>query len=199
MKRCLVLSVIVCLLILGARILSAEATEDQNIVKQEVEMADPYTFNNMNNPHDELAEIEKVVRASIEWAVRGKDTALVYSSVVNNDELFFFQPDSRTTVIGFEKFKSMTENFFMRDDFKAIKVEIRDFRIHMSPTLSSAWWSCILNDYNEFQGKPANWEDVRWSGVLEKVDGQWRIFQMHFSKAEDLLLKESKDTQSQDE
>lgn len=150
-------------------------------------MVGPHTFNNTNNPHDELVEIEKTIRASIEWAVKGKDTELLYSSVIHNDELFFFQTDSKSTITDFENFRSLTENFFLRDDFKAIKVEINDFRIHMSPTMKTAWWACILNDYNEFQGKPANWENVRWSGVLEKVEGKWRIFQMHFSKAEDLI------------
>ena len=197
MTRCVMLYGIVCLTIVGTGILPAETEQGRDAVKQEVEMVGPYTFNNMNKPHDELAEIEKAIRASIEWAVKGKDTELLYSSVVHNDELFFFQPDSRTTTMGFEKFKSTTENFFMRDDFKAIKVEIKDFRIHMSPTMKTAWWSCILNDYNEFQGKPANWENVRWTGVLEKIDGQWRIFQMHFSKAEDLLAKELQETQEE--
>lgn|GEM_PF-1348641 len=181
---------------LCAGMLPAATTLSENALKQEAEMGRQYTFNNMNNPHEELAAIEEVIRASIEWAVRGKDTALSYSTVVNNDELFFFQTDSRTTMIGFDKFKHMTENFFMRDDFKAIKVEINDFRIHMSPSLKTAWWACLLNDYNEFQGKPANWEKVRWSGVLEKIDGKWRIFQMHFSKAEDLLIKEYEDSKS---
>ncbi|MGB7055615.1 MAG: nuclear transport factor 2 family protein, partial [bacterium] len=174
-----------------------ETSRDNNVLNQEVGMVGPYTFNNTNNPHDELAEIEETIRASIEWAVRGKDTALVYSTVIHNDELFFFQTDSRSTIVRFEDFKSLTEKFFMRDDFKALKVEINDFRIHMSPTMKTAWWACLLNDYNEFQGKPANWEKVRWSGVLEKIDGEWRIFQMHFSKAEDLLIKEYKDSQGQ--
>jgi len=188
-KSSIVLYVFVCVAILGAGTLFADTIPEQNVLIREVEMGGPFTFNNINNPHDELAEIEKVIRASIEWAVRGKDTVLSYSSVINNDELFFFQTDSRSTIIGFDKFRSLTENFFMRDDFKAIKVEINDFRIHMSPTMKTAWWACLLNDYNEFQGKPANWENVRWSGVLEKVDGKWRIFQMHFSKAEDLITE----------
>jgi hypothetical protein len=189
-KGSIVLSVVFLMMVTSVGMLSAETPADKNVLKQEVEMSESFTFNNINNPHDELAAIEETIRASIEWAVRGKDTALVYSSMAQNDELFFFQPDSRATMIGFEKFKKVTENFFMRDDFKAIKVEINDFRIHMSPTQKTAWWACILNDYNEFQGEPANWENVRWSGVLEKIDGKWRIFQMHFSKAEDILLKE---------
>lgn len=183
------LCLISCLVILSGRILRADTIRVQEVLNQEVEMIGPYTFNSVNNPHDELAEIEKTIRANIEWAVRGKDTVLSYSSVVNNDELFYFSTDSKGTIIGFDDFRNLTEKFFMRDDFKAIKVDIHDLRIHMSPSMRSAWWSCLLNDYNEFRGKPANWENVRWTGVLEKVDGTWRIFQMHFSKAEDLIAE----------
>jgi ketosteroid isomerase-like protein len=164
---------------------------------QEDSMASPVTFNNINNPHDELAEIEETIKASIEWAVRDKDTELLYSTVIENDELFFFQPDSRNTILGIDAFRKVTDDFFMRDDFKAIRVEIKDMRISLSPSLRTAWYACILNDYNEFQGKPANWENVRWTGVLEKVDGEWRIFQMHFSKAEDLVMEAYKKTQDQ--
>jgi len=175
--------------VLAVTVLSADNGQDKSVPCEEVKMSGPYTFNSISNPHDELAEVEKTIRASIEWAVKGKDTTMSYGSVVNNDELFFFQTDSKSTITSFEQFRDLTERFFMRDDFKAIRVDIKDLRIHMSPTLKTAWWACILDDYNEFQGKPANWENVRWSGVLEKVEGKWKIFQMHFSKAEDLITE----------
>jgi hypothetical protein len=181
------ITAVLLLMFCSALSVAAGTTPEKNVSSQEVEMSKTYTFNSVNNPHDELANIEKTIRASIEWAVHDKDTAMSYSSYVNNDELFFFQTDSRSTIIGFDSFRDLTEKFFMRDDFKAIKVVIKDLRIHMSPSMKTAWWSCILDDYNEFQGKPANWENVRWSGVLEKIEGEWRIFQMHFSKAEDLI------------
>jgi hypothetical protein len=189
MNRTCLQSVIICVVVLGVAMLSADDGQEQDIPCQEVKMNGPYTFNSVSNPHDELAEIEKTIRASIEWAVKGKDTTLSYGSVVNNDELFFFQTDSRSTIIGFDAFRNLTEKFFMREDFKAIRVVIKDLRIHMSPSGKTAWWACLLDDYNEFQGKPANWENVRWSGVLEKVEDKWRIFQMHFSKAEDLITE----------
>lgn len=185
LKTCVVICGIAGLMSIA--IVSADTIPNQENFNEEVTMDSPYTFNNINNPHDEMVEIEKTIRASIEWAVKSKDTVLLYSSVIHNDELFFFQTDSRSTINGFDAFKSVTENFFMREDFKALRVEIKDLRIHMSPTKKTAWFACILNDYNEFQGKPANWENVRWTGALEKIDGAWKIFQMHFSKAEDLI------------
>ena len=190
-----VASVSVLILMTLMNVVAAAETEET----QEVSMDSSITFNTINNQHDELTEIEKTIKASIEWAVRGKDTELLYSTVALNDELFFFQPDSRNTIQGIDAFRTVTNDFFMRDDFKAIRVEIKDMRIHMSPTMKTAWYACILNDYNEFQGRPANWENVRWTGVLEKVDGAWRIFQMHFSKAEDLVVDAFKQSQERKE
>ena len=188
------MSVMACTLMMQIAVLSAQDSQ-----REEDIMDIPVTFNTLNNPHDELALIEETIKASIEWAVRGKDTDLLYSTVIENDELFFFQPDSRNTIQGIDTFRKVTDDFFMRDDFKAIRVEIKDMRIHMSPTLHTAWYACILNDYNEFQGKPANWENVRWTGVLEKVEGKWRIFQMHFSKAENLVREECTEDETKDE
>jgi hypothetical protein len=46
-----------------------------------------------------------------------------------------------------------------------------------------AWFFCILDDINEWKGQPANWENTRWSGVLEKRSGRWVMAQQHFSFA----------------
>jgi ketosteroid isomerase-like protein len=146
-----------------------------------------YTFNNINNHHDEIAAVEKTIKTNIGWAVDNKNKEALLSTVVDNEELFFFQPDSKSTIKGINGMLNLVDNFFMLDDFKAIKTEIKDLRIHISPSLRTAWYSCILNDYNEFKGKSANWENVRWTGVMEKIEGHWKIMQMHFSKAEDLL------------
>jgi hypothetical protein len=188
-------SIVICCLVFSAATAASETLPEQAASEKGGQVSGAYTYNNVSNPQDELAEIEKVIRASIEWAVKGKDTVLLYSSVINNGELFYFSTNSTGTIAGFDEFRHLTENFFMRDDFKALRVEIKDFRISMSPTMKTAWWACNLDDHNEFQGKPANWENVRWTGVLEKIDGKWRIFQMHFSKAEDLAVKEYEESQ----
>lgn len=144
-----------------------------------------YTFNDIDNPHPEIAKIEQVIRAHIGWAVNNKNLDQLYSSMADNDELFFFQTDSKSTINGIEQFKKLTESFFLQEDFKAVRFELFDLRINLSPSLKTAWFACLLDDYNTFKGRPANWEKVRWTGVLENIDGRWKIFQMHFSKAED--------------
>jgi hypothetical protein len=168
-------------------ILATVAMYEKDIPEHKAQVKKAYTYNNINNPHPETEEIERTVRSHIGWAVNNKDRKTLYSTVIENEELFYFSPDSKGTVSGIDEFTYLVDNLFMLDDFKAIRTEINDLRIHISPTLNTAWFSCILNDYNEFRGEPAVWENVRWTGVLEKVDGKWRIFQMHFSKAEDQI------------
>lgn len=149
-------------------------------------MKSSHTYNTIDRPHPEIGAIEEVIRSHIGWALNNKDQDTLFSTIVESNELFYYQPDSKSTVAGIDAFRKLIEEF-MGDDFKAIRAEIEELRIHMSPSLRTAWYSCILHDYNEFQGKPFIWEHVRWTGVLEKTDGRWRIFQMHFSKAEDLI------------
>lgn len=153
-------------------------------------MSSSHTYNTMDNPHKETADVENVIRSHIGWAVNNKDKGTLFSTIIESKELFYFQTDSKSTIAGIDEFRKLIDEF-MRDDFKAIRSEIKDLRINISPTLRTAWFSCILNDYNEFQGKLFVWENVRWTGVLEKIDGKWRIFQMHFSKAEDLINDQS--------
>jgi ketosteroid isomerase-like protein len=131
----------------------------------------------------EKARIAKVVRTSIEWATT-KDTLALYRSFAAGLDLFFFNPDTNATE-GFQAFRELTESVFMDPRFRAVASRFDDLRIHLSKSGDVAWYSCRLMDHNTWDGRPANWDDVRWTGVLEKRGGEWKIVQMHFSKAEE--------------
>jgi len=132
----------------------------------------------------ETARIKDVVTASIGWAAN-KDKELVFSCFADDEELFYFSPRDDGTIHGRKAFVELTEGFFMLDDFKAVRFEIKDLKIILSRSGDVAWYHARLDDFNEWKGRPANWEDVRWTGVLEKRDGHWVIVQMHFSEATD--------------
>lgn len=136
----------------------------------------------------ETARVDSVIRANIQWAVR-KDTAQLYRTVAHDSTLFWFSPDSAGTVSGFPAFRQQVEGLFMNPAFVAVGSAFRDMLIHLSRGGDVAWWSCILDDRNTWQGRPANWENVRWTGVLEKRDGRWVIVQMHFSKSEEAMTR----------
>jgi hypothetical protein len=136
----------------------------------------------------EKAEIEKVIDASIGWAMT-KDLDLLYNSLAQDSSFFIYHPNSRSTVVGFEMFKKASD-FWMSPDFKATHYKIWDLRINLSRLGDVAWFSCMLEDCAEIKGEPGCWKDTRWTGVIEKRNGKWVIVQMHFSFAADKVLAE---------
>lgn len=140
-----------------------------------------FTNKSTDEPGDkkaELAEIARVVDSCIGW-VKEKDQDLLLSCVAHDSNYLSVHPSKRI-VRGFKQFKASLP-FFMSPDFKYIRHEIRDLVINLSKSGDVAWFYCILDDMNEWKGKPANWENTRWTGVLEKREGQWVIVQQHFS------------------
>lgn len=133
-------------------------------------------------PAREKPAIEKVIRANIGWALT-KDRPLLERTMLHDERLFIINPDSETTA-GWGQFVKNFD-FWMDPRFKATKSDIRDLRIDVSPSGVTAWWSCVLDDLGEWDGKPIGWKDTRWTGVLEKRSGKWLIVQMHFSFAAD--------------
>jgi len=136
------------------------------------------------NVEAEKAVIKKVIENSIGWAAN-KDKDLSYSCFSKDEDLFYFSPNDAGNIQGFKAFADLTEKFFMLDEFKAIGYEVKDLYIGLSKSGDAAWWHARLDDFNEWKGQPANWENVRWTGVLEKREGNWLIVQMHFSFATD--------------
>jgi ketosteroid isomerase-like protein len=142
------------------------------------------TMDQKQNIEAEKAQIREVVENSIGWAAN-KDKDLVFSCFAEDEDLFYYSPRDDGTIRGRKAFVDLTEGFFMKDDFKAIGFEIRDFHVNLSRSGDVAWYHARLDDFNEWRGQPANWEDVRWTGVLEKRNGRWVIVQMHFSSPTD--------------
>jgi hypothetical protein len=127
----------------------------------------------------EKEKIEKVIDASIGWA-KDKDTTLLYSIMYQDTDFFIFHPDSTSTIVGFENFKKLSD-FWLDPRFKATDFKVKSLRLNFSGSGDVAWYSCYLDDHAEWDGKKAGWDNVRWTGVLEKKSGKWTIMQMHFS------------------
>jgi ketosteroid isomerase-like protein len=125
--------------------------------------------------------IEKVINSSIGWA-KNKDFTLLYSIIANDSDYLEVDPGSGLTK-GFKEFKK-NESFWGSPDFKAIRYDIRDLTINISEKGDAAWFYGILDDVNEWKGKPACWMNTRWTGVLEKRNDKWIMVQMHFSFAQ---------------
>jgi ketosteroid isomerase-like protein len=128
-------------------------------------------------------EIEKItlsIHNCIGWA-KNKDLKVLYSVIANDSNYVEVDPNPGL-IVGIDQFRE-NEAFWMSPNFKAIRHEIRDLKISVSRSGDVAWFYCMLDDINEWKGRPANWENTRWTGVLEKRNGQWVMVQQHFSFA----------------
>lgn len=141
---------------------------------------------NSLTPSGAYPEIERVIRAGIAWA-ETKDTALLYGTRAQDENLLVFPPHAKSPVVGFEAFRKRGEALWLRPDFEATGYDINDVRIHLSPRGTVAWFSAVLDDWCEIAGRADGWKGVRWTGVLEKRQGRWLYVQGHFSFATDQL------------
>jgi hypothetical protein len=128
--------------------------------------------------------VNKVVHNAICWAMT-KDTLALFNTFVPDSTLFIFSPDSASTLTGIKALHDLADNVWMTNRFKALECNIRELRIQFSQTGDVAWYSCYLDDISEWDGHKAGWQNVRWTGVLEKRQGKWLIQQMHFSFPEE--------------
>jgi hypothetical protein len=135
--------------------------------------------------------VEETIRSSLEWPFPEKNLDKLYSAMAQDSSFFIFHPDSGSTIVGFDAFKELAENFFMKETCQPKGIDIRDLRISLSRTTEVAWFSAILDDWGEMNGQPWFWKNARWTGVLEKRDGRWQIVQMHFSFASDSKPEET--------
>lgn len=134
--------------------------------------------------NNERRIVAQCIHDAIGWALT-KDINRLYAIVAQDDDFFIFHPDSKSTIVGFPAFKRMGKRSWMNESFKATDYAIRELRLNFSQSGEVAWYSCMLDDHAEWNGKPGGWDDCRWTGTLEKRDGRWVIVQMHFSFAKD--------------
>jgi len=128
-------------------------------------------------------EIRKILHDSFGWALT-KDRALFESIFARDEDFFTYYPDSRSTVTGWSQFERFLDGW-MDPRSKATGFDIRNLRIVISRMGDVAWFSAVVDDEGEFDGKPWGAKDIRWTGVLEKRGGGWKICQQHMSEAND--------------
>lgn len=135
-----------------------------------------------NRTKDE-SEIKRILHDAFGWALT-KDRELFESIFAKDEDFFTFYPDSKSTVRGWSQFEKYL-NGWMDTRNVAKGFEIRDLRIVVSRKGDTAWFSAVVDDEGEFDGKPWGAKNIRWTGVLEKRGRSWRICQQHMSDAND--------------
>ncbi len=132
-------------------------------------------------------EIGKILHDAFGWALT-KDRALFERIFAKDNDFFSYFPDSKSTATGWNEFEKFLEEW-MDPRNVAKGFEIRNLKIVISQNKDVAWFSAIVDDEGEFDGEPWGSKNIRWTGILEKRDGSWKICQQHLSEANDKALK----------
>lgn len=125
--------------------------------------------------------VTQTIEDCIQWPFPEKNVERLRSSLAKDPSFFIFHPDSKSTIVGYDAFEDMITNLFLKEEMKPISTTIKDLKINLSHSGDVAWFSCLLDDIGEWQGKRWAWLEARWTGVLEKRAGKWLLVQMHFS------------------
>jgi len=147
----------------------------QNALKSQVSENDSQKTN-------DLKAVEQAIHNVFGWAVN-KDFNLFFQTFADDSNFISVTPYNRVK-FGINDVKQDSA-FWGSPYFKAIRHEVHDLKIQFSKSGDVAWFFCVVDDINEWKGEPANWENVRWTGVLEKREGKWRVVQQHFSWSKD--------------
>lgn len=137
--------------------------------------------NKVTESFDPKKEVEKVALVLEKYVIANEtqNLNLVKEVWASKPDILVFGTNSDETIIGWEAIKNT-----LKKQFEAIDdtyISVRDQRIEINETGNTAWFSEFVNYNYIYQDKPVKYEGLRFTGVLEKINGEWLIVQSHMS------------------
>ncbi len=112
-------------------------------------------------------------------AMEKQDMDLVKEIWASEPDIKVFGTNSDEKIIGWEQIRSTLQRQF--DSFDDTYISVRDQVVDVNETGNTAWFSEIMNYNYIYQGEAKQFEGIRFTGVLNKKDGEWFIVQSHIS------------------
>jgi len=133
------------------------------------------------NVFDPLQEKEKIALVLEKYVIANEEQNLNLIKEVwaSKPDIVVFGTNSDETIIGWEAIRNA-----LKKQFKNIEntyINVRDQRIEINESGNTAWFSEFVNYTYIYKGKPVKYEGLRFTGVLEKINGDWLIVQSHMS------------------
>jgi len=130
---------------------------------------------------DEELEKEKVALVLEKYVIANErqESDLVKQIWAPNPDIVVFGTNSDETLIGWDAISAAMDRQFK--SFEDTYISVHDQIIKINETGNTAWFSEIVNYNYIYQGEARQYEGLRFTGVLQKVDGEWFIVQSHMS------------------
>lgn len=111
--------------------------------------------------------------------VETEDMELFSKIMAHDPEMVCFGTDAAERMVGYQSLEDSWKRLFAStEDFTATSRE-RVITVHRSGEV--AWWSEFMDSKGKAQGQPFAFEGARFTGVLEKRNGDWVIVHFHAS------------------
>ncbi len=124
-------------------------------------------------------EAIKLVLEKYALANENQDMALIEDIWCPSERIVSFGTESGEKLVGFQQIKSAMENQF--EAFSNTYISYRDQIIDVSEDGKTAWFSEIINYNFILDGEAHSYEGLRYTGVLVKKEGKWKLVQTHMS------------------
>lgn len=126
-------------------------------------------------------ETEKVALVLEKYVIANEkqDIQLVHEIWAEDPDIVVLGTNSDEKIVGWDQIESQLQRQF--DSFQDTYISVRDQVININETGNTAWFSEIMNYNYIYQGEAVQFEGLRFTGVLEKKDGEWYIVQSHIS------------------
>jgi len=132
----------------------------------------------VTNCKEEKEAIESLLENYI-LANENQDLELIENIWAASDDIVLYGTDSDERIVGWTNIRAaIKEQFgFISDTYISASNQF----IKLNCTANTAWFSETLNYNYMYQGKAHKYEGLRFTGVVEKMDGHWRLVQAHHS------------------
>ena len=125
---------------------------------------------------------EQEVRATIEAffdAMNNQDLEAMQNLIPKTDKTVHVGTDEGEIWKGWETLNNATKKQFKGLEY--YKADIRDLTVDVAESGDVAWYFHKLDAEIKSQGNITHWQGARFTGVLQKIDGQWVMQQTHVS------------------
>lgn len=134
-----------------------------------------------NKPVDQQAAI-KEIQTVLENYVIANETQqleLIHSIWAPSEDIVVIGTDQDEMLVGWTQIEAAIKKQF--DNFEETYIAVTDQIIKVNETGNTGWFSEIVHYSFLYQGKPQSFEGIRFTGVINKSNGEWHIVQSHMS------------------
>lgn len=121
-----------------------------------------------------LLVLEKYIIAS-----ETQNLQLIEDIFATDEPIVVFGTEAGEKILGWPDLKNAYRRQF--NSFKDTYISARDQIVRINETGNTAWVSQMLNYNFLLEGVSKKFEGVRFTGVMIKKNGQWKLVQLHLS------------------